>query len=220
MYDDECLDNTEINFEKNKTKPFFRNYTFNWQLNDVTEQKAKSLTHKWTCKHIVSYIITMNNIPTNKLISHYCYQTIYEAFKKYFPYTALLGVLKQQQTQSSNEQEEEIHLHILHISNRAQSQEEIQSHYNYFKNMNLTYSHAPPPNQEEYLDNFLHNTNHYSGINYSINIDVKRENNPCHIYHYLHQNMIGIFVNDLKLIKMFMYFKNEYSIGFCFDYNT
>lgn len=193
--DENFTDSTEINYERNSnTFDIYKNFTYNMTLLECSEEKAKTLACDYTCKRIISFVVTISHISFNAYFSEafYCFKKIYNYIRKEFDNQSLLAVIEHSPNKG-------YHLHVLHVSTRITSKNELQGLCDMFSNLEII---------TEYISN--NQEGHSVSGPHSVKVSGEHVKSPGGIFSYLQKRMLCVLCNDCELGKAFMYFKREY----------
>lgn len=158
------------------------------------EDDAKQLACDYTCKRIVSFVITITRLSfvANLPMAWAVFKAIYEMVRKEYNNDSILGVLEKSQNKG-------YHLHLLHVSTKITTKKELEGMCGYFSKKAII------------VNNITNNQEGSSVLGPSdIMVTGEHVKSPGGIFNYLQKQMLSVFVNDVNLAKAFMYFKREY----------
>lgn len=188
-------DDTVISYERNKyPSNLHQNFTYSLSLLDCTEEEAKNLACDFTCKRIISFIVTISNLSFNAYFekAYHCFFEIYNRFRNEFENQSLLAVMEQSPNKGYL-------LHILYISTRSTTKNELQGLCALFSKLKVM------------IHNITNNQEGYSTEGpFSIMVSGEYVKSPGVIFKYLQKQMLCVFCNNCDLAKAFMHFKRDY----------
>lgn len=118
-------DETEIKYNRNvNLEDIYQNFTYDMSLlNIYDEEDAKQLACDYTCKRIISFVVTVTRLSfvANLHMAWVVFKAIYEMVRKEYNNDSILAVLEKSPNKG-------YHLHILHVSTKITTKKELGRH--------------------------------------------------------------------------------------------